>query len=499
MEIKEIENYFSFDVLRKGYDYYKKGKVKEVKKVKNTHVAKVSGTENYKVTVDLTENPYTMKCTCHSSLKENCKHMAALLYSLKNDSLQLEEEEIKINIEDLKDYASFEKQFKKEYYKLFHNRTYIQENELEDYVRLITVFMNEAKKQVGTDNELAYEVFEYLLINVDGIEAYDEYGEKKRLFDLLFDSFRGLFEDARIFVRFLVFIVTIYTMDVEEFYFEHKSYLLDLLYHSIENKWQAEEFLTLLKKLDTDNYLYEFEKNDFRIKEITIYYRFMDKEKAIELAKTNLDIKEVCDFLLDVYKEDIKEQVFLLKKMIQVNKGYTNDRYYQKLMSIYEKNYPEKYLELLKEYFSIHGTMDTYLKIKACYNEKEWHKARKEYLSLTRGKRLYRDICVEEEFYYNLLDSLKHGWIDTINEYLPVLIINKPKEILELYKEKLIEELDTSSCRQHYQRMLNNFRNMLQIPNGKEELQEIIDYAKENYKNRQALQEELDFFVDTYM
>jgi len=494
-----MEKYFSFDVLRRGYDYYKKGKVKELKKAKNKYIAKVSGTTNYKVSVDLTENPYSMKCTCHYSLEGNCKHMAAVLYSLKNDTLLLESKEVKINVEEIKDYASFEKIFKREYYKLFHNRTYIQENELEDYVQLITAFTNEVKKQVGTNNELAYEVFEYLLINIDGLDVYDEYGEKKNLFDFLLGSFHGLLEDARIFVRFLAFILTIYTMDVEEFYFEHKEYILDLLYHSIESKWQTEEFLNLLKKLDNDKYIYEYEKNDFKVKEIYLLYHFVDKEEALALAQNNLQIKEVCEFLLDVYKEDIKEQVSLLKKMIQVNKGYSSDKYYQKLVTIYEKNYPDDYLDLLREYFTIHGTMEIYLKIKKCYSGKEWHKVRKEYLSLAKNSKLYRDICVEEGFYYNLIDSLKSTWIETINEYLPILIANKPKEILNLYKEKLIEELDTSSCRQHYQKMLNNFRNMLQIPNGKEEFLEIIDYAKENYKNRNALQEELDFFVETYM
>jgi len=70
-----------------------------------------------------------------------------------------------------------------------------------------------------------------------------------------------------------------------------------------------------------------------------------------------------------------------------------------------------------------------------------------------------------------------------------------PWQILAItFTNKAAEEI-----KYRVQKMLNNFRNMLQIPNGKEELLEIIDYAKENYKNRNALQEELDFFVETYM
>ena len=43
------------------------------------------------------------------------------------------------------------------------------------------------------------------------------------------------------------------------------------------------------------------------------------------------------------------------------------------------------------------------------------------------------------------------------------------------------------------------FENLLKIPKGKNELKEIIKYIRENYKNKKALQEEIDFFEETYM
>lgn len=498
MEIKDMEKYFSFEVLRKGYDYCKKGKVKELRKIKNGFSAKVLGKEQYKVIVDITKEPFEMKCTCPFSEKGKCKHMAAVLYCLKSGTLINENSTIKINFNEITDYEKYEKCFKQEYYKLFHNRNYIHENELEDYIELIVTFANETSKCINVNKELAYEIFENLLINVDGLDVYDQYNEKEALFETLFESFKELFNDARIFVRFLAFIGTIYTMNVEEFYFEHKNYILDLLYYYVDSKWQAEEFISLLKKLDNDKYAYDFEKRDFRIKIIYLNYYFIDKEIALDFAHSNLDIPEVCDFLLE-NKNDLDEQIELLKKMIFMNSGHRNERYYKKLLTIYEKNNRDKYIELLKEYFKEQGNIDIYRKIKKCYSEKEWYRRRKEYLSISKDSKLYRDICVEEGFYYDLLESLKTKWIETVNEYLSILVQKKPKEILELYSDKLMEEMELSTCRQHYQNMLVNFQNLLTIPEGKEELKRIIDYARENYQNRKALQEELDFFEETYM
>lgn len=96
MKIKDIDQYFSFEILRRGYDYYKKGKVKEIVKLKDGVIAKVSGSEQYEVTIILNKNKYDMECTCPYAEDNNCKHMAAVLYCLKNNDLPIKENNINI-------------------------------------------------------------------------------------------------------------------------------------------------------------------------------------------------------------------------------------------------------------------------------------------------------------------------------------------------------------------------------------------------------------------
>ena len=496
MEIKDINKYFSLEILRRGYDYYKKGKVKQIIKLKDGYIARVNGTEEYKVTIVLNKKDIcNMECTCPYAEENNCKHMAAVLYCLKNNDIPVIENNIKVKTEEITNFQKFKKEFKREYNKLFHNRSYLHQNELDDYINIVNKFTEEAVKYIKTDIELAYEIFEFFIMEIDDLD----YGKKEEVFEYLFKSFKRLFENEKIFVRFLAFIGTIYTINSDEYYFNHKQNMLNLLYQQIKYKWQAEDTLILLRKLYNDKRVYNYEKRNIKIKEIYIIYYFIDKDKALKIAENSLDLREIFEFLLDLYKNDESKQIELLEKMIYANKGYSNEQYYLKLINIYKKKDKQKYLELLNKYFIEHMNIEIYREIKNNYKKEEWDKIKKDYLDKAKGSRIYIDICIEEEYYDELLKQLESEWIEVVNKYIKLLVKHRPKEILELYKSKLITEIDRSSCRQHYQKILSYFNNMLKMPKGKNEIKNIIVYTREKYKNRKALQEEMDFYEETYL
>ena len=152
MEIKNMNQYFTFEILRRGYDYYKKGKVKEILKLKDGVLAQVSGSESYSVTIAFHNDKYEMKCNCLYAEGNHCKHMAAVLYCLKNNDLPIKENTIKFESVEITNFQKFQKSFKKEYNKLFHNRTYIHQNEMEDYISLINYFAKEGIKYIKEDS-----------------------------------------------------------------------------------------------------------------------------------------------------------------------------------------------------------------------------------------------------------------------------------------------------------------------------------------------------------
>ena len=64
--------------------------------------------------------------------------------------------------------------------------------------------------------------------------------------------------------------------------------MLNLLYQYIKYKWQAEDVLILLKKLDNDKRVYNYEKRNIKIKRIYTTYYFIDKDKELKLAENCL-------------------------------------------------------------------------------------------------------------------------------------------------------------------------------------------------------------------
>lgn len=501
MEVKDIDKYFSYDILRRGYDYYKKGRVKNIIKLKDGFIAKVNGSEEYTITILVDKSKKEIKsleCNCPYAKENNCKHMAAVLYCIKNNDLPTKVNKVIIHSEEITDFDRFKKEYKKECYKLFHNRYYLHQNELEDYINIVNNFITEGTKYTESNDKVAYQIFEFFLKEIDGIDVYDEYGQKEDLFANVFESFKSIFNNEKLFLKLLAFIEMIYVIDSDKYYFEHKVNMINLLYQYINNKWQAEEALVLLNKLNINENIYDFYKNDIRAKIVYLNYYFINKEKAISIANLYLNNNEVCDFLLKVSKSE-EEKIETLEKIISSEKYYSNEKYFKMLLSIYKDMDEDKYLNILRMYFNKYKKIEIYHMIKEYYSPKDWLRVRNQYLDMVKDSRLYLDICVEEEYYDELVEALQDKWIDVVNNYIDILKYHKPNELLKLYGNQILKDLSYASDRKRYQKILSYFINFKRIPNGDDELISIIKYIRENYKNRKALQEELDFFEETYL
>lgn len=77
--LKNFEKLFDGQYLERGREYYKEGAVKNVLKEGNNVTANVQGNELYRISIDLKSEE--MECSCPCDF--NCKHMAAVLYSLR--------------------------------------------------------------------------------------------------------------------------------------------------------------------------------------------------------------------------------------------------------------------------------------------------------------------------------------------------------------------------------------------------------------------------------
>ena len=79
-------------ILARGKKYFEEGRVGRVQSDGETYVASVEGTERYEVEITLDgERIEEMDCSCPYAERDNCKHMAAVLFALESEKLAIEE------------------------------------------------------------------------------------------------------------------------------------------------------------------------------------------------------------------------------------------------------------------------------------------------------------------------------------------------------------------------------------------------------------------------
>lgn len=86
--MKDWKSQFTDVILERGKDYYDQGAVKSLVHSSLGYAASVQGTELYDVEIRLEDHEVVdMYCSCpHAESGYNCKHMAAVLYALENNS-----------------------------------------------------------------------------------------------------------------------------------------------------------------------------------------------------------------------------------------------------------------------------------------------------------------------------------------------------------------------------------------------------------------------------
>lgn len=115
--MKNWKRYFKDYILERGYGYAMDGAVVNIKETEQGILAEVSGTERYDVFIKLSNDTIrSMSCSCpYAESGKHCKHMAAVLFAVTGDELDVNE---------------WDDEYEDEYE---HDRWYDDEDEDEDY------------------------------------------------------------------------------------------------------------------------------------------------------------------------------------------------------------------------------------------------------------------------------------------------------------------------------------------------------------------------------
>lgn len=535
----EWETYFQKRILDRGYDYYFDDCVEDLRINSNRIKAVVNGTDFYHVEIKLNGNKIIgMSCDCpYAQDDHNCKHMAAVLYEWQLrvtrpeiDSSQLvedaSEEDVRLFlVQVLDDNPSLVETFKQYTQKEFSLDTMIDDLEgvcdsysdgyhyidyecscdfCEYFEEAVFKWLNllKEKKQYSL-------AFKFLLKAYDILDKLDIDDNEGETYDLSFSIINACsdiimcMEESE---RINAFNLLKQFLDNIRYYYDRVD-ILQVFFNSLK----GEDFLKLqldfvkeqLDCIDSHNdildreyvlddfakmYLNLLKKNNVSNQEINVAYKKYWKCDSIRMdcvftCINNKEYDKALDYIDKCIDLDYENQT-LMKRDIELKKD------------IYKKQgNTEAYREELKNLilFFNDTNIDNYIELRSHYNDKEWIKERDSIIEQLTPGRFLCEILETEQLYEQLLDVLLRSDDKyLLHQYTDLLSEKYPEQLLQIYRENVEKQAESTGSRKHYYQIVEELRIMKSITGGDKVVDEIIKKWKVQYKNRSAMLDELD-------
>lgn len=535
----EWETYFQKRILDRGYDYYFDDRVENLRVNSNRIKAVVNGTDFYHVEIKLNGNKIIgMSCDCPYALDgHNCKHMAAVLYEWQLrvthpeiDSLQLvedasEEDVRSFLIQVLDDNPNLVETFKQYTQNEFSLTTMIDDLEgvcdsysngyhyidyefsrdfCDNYEDAVDKWLDVLKKRDQYSLAFrfllkAYEVFYKLDIEDNG-------GETVALSVIIISQWANIIMCMDDLERLEAFVeLGQYLNSMRDYYDSQK--IIEIFFDCLSGKEFLKLKLDLVKKqLDyieshddifnrgyaiegfAKKYLELLKKNKASKKEISAVYK-----KYWEYIPIRMDCVYTCinnkeyDKALDYIDECIDfeyENQDRMKFNIKLKKDI-----YKKQGNI--KAYREELKNLIL--FFNDTNLEDYVELRSLFSDKEWIKERDSIIEQLTPGRFLCEILETEQLYGQLFDViLRSNNRDLLHQYTRVLNDEYPEKLIQLYREFVEKQAESTGSRKHYYQIVEELRIMKSITGGDKVVDEIIKKWKIQYKNRSAMLDELN-------
>jgi uncharacterized Zn finger protein len=405
--LDHFEHSIEPSILKKGLSYFKNNKVVDFDEVsKGQFEATVEGTEDYTVQIQINNGAIVEKiCSCPYDIGPVCKHIAAVLFYMQQDELNIqakakttksdflkpksaaktvfekfEETLSKLSQEELKryllDYAKEEPGFRKHFMMRFKPTK--TNNSKEYFVKQVQAILRKAKRKYGyidtsnarvvgievgklndvadqfveTENwEVAFNISTAIIESL--IEVYgssdDSYGEMGASFDnailILWEiAISDLSEDFR--EMFFNYCASKFQSNIFSEW-GHDLELMSIAVDLLKTEQEGEYLLKLTHEVKKSEYIFEkIQKIQF-----DIIYKSQGEEKAILFLEKNLKneilLEEAIKFALK--KAEYEKAIKYAHKGIEDSKGQWNRnglKWYKYLLNIAEiQNDTEKIVE----------------------------------------------------------------------------------------------------------------------------------------------------------
>lgn len=260
-----------------------------------------------------------------------------------------------------------------------------------------------------------------------------------------------------------------------------------------EDGWNTERLLSrcvlerlrlMGEKAVTHSEIEEFQKRYWYLSEVR-------KVKMDEL-EINGDLERLIQLLIESKNTDLGKPGLVSK-------------YSMKLIECYRKlNDMKKAKDELFAFVTVYsrGDADAFQDLKQYYGDDDWLCKREEIFSiLTKKKTDIKPLLAAEKLTERLFEELsgemvksngmEKSMVSSLTKYESFLRPEYVSELLDFYQSLIRKMAISSGGRGHYKDIANAIRKMLVYPGGKERAREMLDNWRLSYRNRPAMQEEL--------
>lgn len=535
----EWETYFQKRILDRGYDYYLDGCVEDLRITPNRIKAVVYGTHPYHVEIKLNGNRIIgMSCDCpYAQDEHNCKHMAAVLYDwernathpvIDNSKLVKEASEEDVRsflIQVLDDQPSLVETFKQYTQNEFSLTTLIDDLEgvvdsysdgyhyidyefscdfCDNYEDAVDKWLDllKEKKQYSLAFKFllkAYDIFDKLDIDDNEGETYDV---SFYIIDAWSNIIMCMEKSERIdafnlLKQFLNNIRYSYDrIDILQVFFNHlkgedlSKLQIDFVKEQLDYMESHNDILDREYVLDgfAKMYLELLKKNHASKKDINaIYKKYWEcgsiRMNCIYTCINNEEYDEALDYIDKCIDLDYENQA-LMKRNIELKKDI-----YMEQGNI--KAYKEELKNLIL--FFNDTNIEDYIELRSHYNDKEWITERDSLIEQLAPGCFLCEILETEQLYGQLFDViLRSNNRDLLHQYTHVLNDEYPEKLIQLYREFVEKQAESTGSRKHYYQIVEELRIMKSITGGDKVVDEIIKKWKIQYKNRSTMLDELN-------
>lgn len=472
----------------------------------------VSGTFDYDVKIEFDKhgNIDSMSCTCPYFKRDNCKHLAALLYCL--DEYENHDDESDEDFEEL--FKSVDDERLKEFFL----------EELRDNWELKNKFLLEFSEKVDEnyyksklDDIIFEDDFSYMLSSFfrDDIEFLLKKKEYGLILELADDAFittcqklecpwNGEYYDNLNDIGEIISSLsnTHISEDVFEWLMSVVRYRFDedyiniffeILFSKFKLKYQLEEKYNLVSDIILKSNSYYMESYVMAKIQLMNDLKYLQSD-IDEFRQKYLKYPKVRQQFIDeaIEAEDYSKAIKLLKVGIK-NSKYSLDKHkvHVQLKELYLKtddldSYKKELFQIINKYCEIND----YKELKKQYDKKEWIGIREEIFTNCMDTNHFLNECYAYEgLYEHLIKNISYE--SDLTYYKNRIPYDYSRQLLEKYSFFVNGKVKSTGSRKYYRSIVQILNEMLSINGGEKVVSDILNEWKVKYKNRPAMWDEL--------